>query len=393
MICDVGIGLLLGCELLLSAGRRSAVGARSRFKRCAYARAACGAGPPDLPCRPEPAVPPVRAALECVKLWTSHRPRRVVHWSNTSFVDIRALRSRDLEGLLANQAKFWQERFSWDCRPGLESVRRMLDRGALTGLAAVRFGRAVGYSRFAAEGRRAVVGDLFVAPGNPRRVLRGLVEGTLNSACSGQEVERVEGHLPCLDRFPSVRADRRGRLKVFPRVLMHASGLRDLSPGGTEFHPVRFSRWSDSFMQPASDLVGSSFRGHVDAEIEERLGSALGPRRCLVEIIRESSCGEFLPAAGFVASVPDEDALVGMCLATLLSARVGHVIHLCVAPPDRRRGIGRELLRRSMSALADAGCDCVSLVVTSSNSAAVRFYERCGFRAVASFPSFVWSRR
>jgi len=48
------------------------------------------------------------------------------------------------------------------------------------------------------------------------------------------------------------------------------------------------------------------------------------------------------------------------------------------------------LLRRSLTALAEAGASRASLTVTSANHHAVELYESVGFETVRRFPAFVW---
>ena len=79
-------------------------------------------------------------------------------------------------------------------------------------------------------------------------------------------------------------------------------------------------------------------------------------------------------------------------LTSLLSPRVGHITQICVQPRLKGQGLGYELLRRSLVALAEAGCRKVSLTVTAANLEAVRLYEHVGFEKVHSFPALVWER-
>jgi ribosomal protein S18 acetylase RimI-like enzyme len=74
----------------------------------------------------------------------------------------------------------------------------------------------------------------------------------------------------------------------------------------------------------------------------------------------------------------------------MVAPEVGHVTQICVAPGVKGKGVGYELLRRSLVTLAEAGAQSASLTVTASNDSAVRLYERVGFDTVRQFPAFVW---
>ena len=72
---------------------------------------------------------------------------------------------------------------------------------------------------------------------------------------------------------------------------------------------------------------------------------------------------------------------------------VGHITQVCVAPAFRGTGLGYELLRRSLLALAGHGCRTVSLTVTTSNADAIRLYERMGFVNRRDFAAYVWEMK
>ena len=53
-------------------------------------------------------------------------------------------------------------------------------------------------------------------------------------------------------------------------------------------------------------------------------------------------------------------------------------------------GLGYELVRRSLAALAGHGCRKASLTVTTANRNAVSLYERMGFAVRRRFAAYVW---
>jgi ribosomal-protein-alanine N-acetyltransferase len=58
---------------------------------------------------------------------------------------------------------------------------------------------------------------------------------------------------------------------------------------------------------------------------------------------------------------------------------VAYIQTLEVAPADRRRGIGEELLRRLEGSAREAGADVIWLHVAEQNSSAIRVYEANGY--------------
>lgn len=308
--------------------------------------------------------------------------------------DLSELRGNDLAPVLEAQAAHWRTHFAWDCAPAMAAVRRMLDRRLLCGRALLVSGVARGYSYFVAEGRKAVIGDLFVQdPDKNGRLERRLLESTLNAACLQQGVERVEGQLLCLDRLPALRPALGGIVRGFPRALMLKRGLGRPLAGRPANSSLHFCPWSEGLLGDASELIALAYRGHVDSRINDLYGSASGARRLLVQTTRYAVSARFFAPAAIVARAPEATALHGLCLGSLVGNAVGHVTQLCVAPHARGRGLGSELLRRSLDAFARAGCKAASLTVTESNAVAVRLYKRNGFRSIASFPAFAWQRR
>ena len=308
-------------------------------------------------------------------------------------VDLRELRGDDLAAVLEAQAEHWRTHLAWDVRLAIGLVRRMLDRRMLAGRGLLVAGRPRGYSYFVPEGRKVVVGDLFVwSPDNGGGLEHRLLESTLNAACLHSGAERIEGQLLCLKRLPPLRAALGGTLHSYPRMLMFKNDLSLESAQRASGPDLQFCAWSDGLLDDASELIALAHRGHVDSRINDLYSSVAGARRLVAQTTHLAVSARFCAPASIAARDPRSSGLRGIALGSLVGEEVGHVNQLCVDPRARRRGLGSELLRRSLGALARAGCKAASLTVTKSNEGAVRLYERFGFRSKASFPAFVWQR-
>ena len=64
------------------------------------------------------------------------------------------------------------------------------------------------------------------------------------------------------------------------------------------------------------------------------------------------------------------------------------MMNIAVAPDFRRRGIGRQLVKRLISALNDRGTHVLLLEVRASNEAAISLYEELGFVQVGRRPNY-----
>jgi len=62
-----------------------------------------------------------------------------------------------------------------------------------------------------------------------------------------------------------------------------------------------------------------------------------------------------------------------------MDATQAHLVSMWTAPSHRRRGVGRLLLDKVFAWAGRRGARSLCLLVTSNNSAAIRFYECLGF--------------
>lgn len=82
--------------------------------------------------------------------------------------------------------------------------------------------------------------------------------------------------------------------------------------------------------------------------------------------------------------------IVGYICATVEKDDVlyGHIISIAVHPSYRRKGIGSALLLRTIENLKKMGVKMVYLECRVSNRAAIKFYEKHGFRIIKRVPSY-----
>ncbi|MDR2746482.1 MAG: GNAT family N-acetyltransferase [Treponema sp.] len=84
------------------------------------------------------------------------------------------------------------------------------------------------------------------------------------------------------------------------------------------------------------------------------------------------------PGTCFVAE--EEGRILGVILGGH-DGRRGYIHHAAVAPPYRRRGIGKALLDTALGALKGEGIQKTALVVFADNAAGNAFWEKNGFAA------------
>jgi GNAT superfamily N-acetyltransferase len=89
--------------------------------------------------------------------------------------------------------------------------------------------------------------------------------------------------------------------------------------------------------------------------------------------------GIFCPSAWQLAMIDGRPA--GVSLVNNLQGR-GDLVYLGVAPEYRRQGIGRALVARAVRGTAAMGLSALGLAVDVANTAAMRLYEKTGFKEV-----------
>jgi ribosomal protein S18 acetylase RimI-like enzyme len=306
-------------------------------------------------------------------------------------VDLRQVRAGDLDLLLAGEVAEWEQKLDWDFRASAELVERFVGMHALTGYALVAANRVAGYVYYVCEERKGLIGDLYVLDEfRTEEAENLLLEPVLETLAAAPWVKRVESQLMMLSRCFERVLPFENNVRVYPRTFMEASlgAVSDLPPKGNhcgvDYHP-----WSDRFQEDAAGVIASSYRGHIDSDINDQYRSPAGARRFLLNIVQYPGCGTFFQPASGVA-MDRKGRLCGICLASLVRHDVGHITQICVGPEVRGKQVGYELLRRSLNALARHGCRRVSLTVTSSNETAIRLYRSVGFEARREFAAYVW---
>jgi ribosomal protein S18 acetylase RimI-like enzyme len=307
-------------------------------------------------------------------------------------VELRHLRGGDLDLLLEEETQVWRETLDWDFRGSAGLVRRFLEIQALNGYSLLINGYPAGYCYYVAEERKGLIGDLYVMKDyvsveNEERLLCAVVEGLMKTPY----IRRIESQLMMLRTGPAMELPERRYLRIHARNFMEiesetAGRLRERHPS----QAVWFDGWSERKQDEAATLIASAYQGHIDSEINDQYRSPGGARRFLTNIVQYPGCGSFFQPASFIAMDSASGRLSGICLASLVQADVGHVTQVCVAKTARGTGMGYELIRRSLEALAKHGCRKVTLTVTAANIEAIALYERMGFRKTRNFAAYVW---
>src|SRR4029077_10079875 len=117
-------------------------------------------------------------------------------------VDLRELRADDLEPLLQEEIRTWDESLDWDFRKSADLVRRFVDLRALNGCALIDGHDVIGYAYFVLEEHKGLIGDLYVRLQS--RSVEGenrLLEAVLDEMIVTPHLARIESQLMMIESF------------------------------------------------------------------------------------------------------------------------------------------------------------------------------------------------
>jgi ribosomal protein S18 acetylase RimI-like enzyme len=312
-----------------------------------------------------------------------------------SIVDLRELGVGHLDPLLEEENEAWRDELDWDFRPSADLVRRFVQSRSLNGFALADRGGVAGYSYFVVEEGKGLIGDFYVraavrSAGSEHRLL----EAILDAMWRIPGLRRIEAQLMMLGvELEPGSAAYRGWLHSYPRRFLEIPLATVRKFPANEPSGAAFAPWTESWRDEAAALIANTYKGHIDSQINDQYQSNAGAHRFLTNIVQFLGCGAFFSPASFVAWDRERRAMCGVSLTSLVADETGHITQICVAPTHQGQGIGYELLRRSLTALASQGCRNVSLTVTSANESALRLYERMGFVTRREFAAHVWDMR
>ena len=315
----------------------------------------------------------------------------------TPLIDLRERQPAYLASLLAEEASEWSH-LDWDFEPSADLVRRFMGMKALCGFAlpaggAAYSNTAAGYAYYVSDEGKGLIGGLYVSRAyRTEENENALIEAVLESLWRIPGIRRVEAQLVMLESPLNRSIPYTQYLRSHARKFLEAplGKVAELPPR----HPaVTIAPWAENRQSDAGRLIAAAYSGHIDSEINDQYRSPGGARRFLANIVQYPGCGSFFGSASFVAIPQGGQGLCGLSLASIVSEGVGHITQVCVAPSHRDTGLGYELLRRSLVALAAHGCRKVTLTVTASNTGAIQLYERLGFTNRRDFAAYVWEAR
>lgn len=308
-----------------------------------------------------------------------------------------------LEELTRRECAEWMQRLRWDYSLGAELIQQVASEHQLKGYIGWYDRQPAGYCFWVREGRKLLVGDIYVAP--PFRhtpVARTLAEQLLQKIETRSRIDRIES------QNISFISDQLADLflfhgyQKFERYYMtrelDAAWRHQEEPLAPSTHMLKGKRFlirplEDHDFQRAANLIADSYIGQPDSFINSQYRTQAGCREFLLNLMSSNGCGRYLPGGSLVAALEKSKEIAGVIIASEIAPRRGHFPQISTAAEFQGIGIGRTMIETAFRQLEASGFLTVSLAVTAMNEPAVRLYDKLGFRHDLNFFTFVKDTR
>lgn len=314
-------------------------------------------------------------------------------------LDLRQFRSAALEPLLRAETAEWSRVLDWDYSASADLIRQYVEARILNGyvLADRVRGRLqpCGYGFFIYEAHKAMIGSIFVAeerrdPAHAQE--RELLRHILATLRATPALDRIEAQLmpfaPAVLGAGFAEAGFSNYRRVFlERGLGGAPPPRPEPPAEMEIEA-----WGSLRYEEAAQLILESYQNHIDSRINDQYRTFQGAMRFMHNIAHYPGCGNFDPAASFVARARASGRIEGLVLASRVKPEVAHITQICVLPERQHHGLGRALITHTLGALRASGLRAATLTVTAGNTRAGSLYRQLGFTPLTEFDAYVWEK-
>jgi ribosomal protein S18 acetylase RimI-like enzyme len=312
-------------------------------------------------------------------------------------LDLRHFSAASLRPLLEAEARVWSQRLEWDYRPSANLLLQYLDSRILPGYVAVENGRVSGYVFCVYEDHKAVIGDVFAmqpqrADATPGYVESKLLECLIELLQHSPGIDRIESQLLLHPHGELLAPFQAVGFSTYRRLFMRCA-LPAIPDNSLQLpSDLTIRSWHQDDFSAASQLISSSYSGHLDSYINDQYRSAAGSLRFLHNIVRFPGCGYFDAAASRVIARRGSGEFIGLVLCSRVREDVAHITQLCVAKEVRSHGLGRILIDNCAAHLRNQGTRTLTLTVTAENENAVSLYRRAGFQITHDFDAMLWEK-
>ncbi|MEE8348520.1 MAG: GNAT family N-acetyltransferase [Acidobacteriota bacterium] len=306
-------------------------------------------------------------------------------------VRLTTVGSEQLERIFQQELQCWEKELFWDYQPAISLIKKYVSSRSLPGWAVTNDkGDLFGYAYYVVNHPVGYIGNIYVRSECATAATYALLlDKILYSLSSSSRVQRIESQLfafncdlaPLFKSHDFVAAERHFlSLSLDQLEVDHgkANALKDF----------RISRWKKKFLQPAAEVIHSSYQQSPDRLLCYDYQSVEGCHRFLLNLIRHPSCGIFTPETSWIA-LDTRGELCAVLLTSRISPGTGMIPQISVRYDCQGMGIGSVMLRRYFREARKSGLDKITLSVSDANPRAYQLYLRFGFHKQKGFHAFV----
>lgn len=305
----------------------------------------------------------------------------VTDWSATEAGQIAAL--------YADETERWRTAFDWDTAAQWREVEQARTHWNLPGLVARDSGgRVSGWLYYlTAPGGTQLGGVSADDAGTAGALVRHFATRVAG--------DRITGFMPALAPGLDGALDEAG-FDVTPHLYLtrslggSAAPDAGSAPGTRDVDAATMRAWREGDEPLAAGVLQDAY-DPAEAALFAADGTPEAWLAYVTGLVEQIGCGQFLPGASLIAECGGE--AVGAAILTRLSERMVHLAQIGVSRDRQGSGDGARLLTAAMSLARGRGAEAISLLVSSRNAGALRFYGRHGFTVRSRFLEIAGGRR
>ena len=302
-----------------------------------------------------------------------------------------------LKELLAEECREWMTRLFWDYAESAEIILQVAGSGGLPGFILVNENSLpIGYCFWIQEGRRVLIGDVYVLAGvRGKGIDVDLIE-TMLKEIGRNGIEKIEsqnigfglnGAESVYQKNGFISYNRHFMLKKIDNDISAAKGVSDGRFLTDDRWFVARAYHSNDFTQVIR-LIYESYVGQSDSKINSQYSTHSGCKEFFGNLISNTGCGKFLRNFSLVVEEEISRRIVGIVITTEISPTNAHLPQISVLPQFQGLGIGRQMIDTVSNRLFRNGYRTTSLAVSAINETAVKLYVSRGFETILEFPVF-----
>jgi len=302
-----------------------------------------------------------------------------------TITDWSAAEAGQVAALYSDEAERWRSAFDWDTAAQWREVEHARTRWSLPGLVARHpDGRVAGWLYYLTAPDGAQLGGVSADDAGTAGALVRQFAARMTGA-------RITGFMPALAPGLDAALDQAG-FDVTPHLYL----TRSLVPPTADqariasSSPATMRAWRDGDVPLAARVLHDAY-DPAEAALFAADGTPEAWLTYVTSLVEQIGCGQFLPGASLITESGGE--AVGAAILTRLSERMVHLAQIGVSRDRQGSGDGARLLTAAMSLARGTGAEAISLLVSSRNAGALRFYGRHGFTVRGRFLEIVGARR